>query len=214
MRRELALMLLPLLVAQGCASGGLARQPMVTGGGTADFEAVNRSLADQLATVELKGGQKAKDVEDVRMTAESTSWRDGDQVRTVPTADVSRVTREVRRRLWSGLGWGVLAGIPVGLLVASGQKNTSGGFYYIASDQQVTAFVLVDLACGLAGMAISGALRQPRVVYVAAGAGAPGVPASTAAATSGSGSRHCRLAAGQPPPGSPAIECAPAPAAP
>jgi hypothetical protein len=213
MRREMALMLLPLMAAQGCASGGLSRQPMATGGGPADFEAVNRSLADQLATVELKSGQKAKDVEDVRMTAESTSWRDGDQVRTVPTAEVSRVTREVRRRLWSGLGWGILAGIPVGLLVASGQKNP-GGEFSIASDQQVTTFVLVDLACGLAGMAISGALRQPRVVYAAAGAGPAAAASTAAAAASGSGSRHCRLAAGQAPPGSPALECAPAPAAP
>jgi hypothetical protein len=211
MRREMALMLLPLVMAQGCASGGLARQPLATGGGPADFDAVNHSLADQLATVELKSGQKAKDVEDVRMTADSTSWRDGDQVRTVPTAEVSRVTREVRRRLWSGFGWGVLAGLPVGFLVASTQKSPSG-YLNFASDQQVTTFVLVDLACGLAGMAISGALRQPRVVYAAAGAGTGGATPSAAAAASGS--RHCRLAADQAPPGSPAIECEPAPAAP
>jgi hypothetical protein len=205
MRREIALMLLPLWAAQGCASGGLApRAGSPGGGGPADLVAVNNALADHPAIVELRGGEKVEDVEDVRMTAESTSWRDGDQVRTVPTAEVSRVTRQVRRRGWSGLGWGILAGLPVGWLVASTQHG-EGTFI---SKQQATTFVLTDVACGLVGMIIDGSRRHDQVVYAAAETRAGD------AAAGGSASRHCRLAAEHAPPGSPAIDCAPAPAAP
>ena len=210
MRREVALILLSLVTVQGCATGRMARQPLATGGGPPDFEAINRALSDQPATVELKTGEQAKDVENVRMTAESTSWLADDRERTVATAEVSSVTRQVRRRLWSGFGWGALAGLPVAYLVANQQsKSTCSGISCSGvSDSQVVAFVLTDLACGMAGMVISGAFRQPQVVYLAtppraaAAAGAPG-------AQSASAIRHCRLAAEPSPPGSPAIECAP-----
>ena len=198
MRRELALVLLPLMMAQGCASGGSA--PPVTGG-PPDLAAVNLALADEPATVELASGETVRDVEEVKMTGESTSWRDGDRVRTVPTAEVSRVTEQPRRRFAGGLGWGFLAGLPVAWLVAAQQpmgRSTS-----IFSDDQGTAFVLAEAACGVAGMLITGRLRQPRVVYLA-----PAV--RTAAAPSGSGVGRCRLAPEPVPPGSPAIECAPA----
>ncbi len=207
MRREMALMLLSLMAAQGCATGHPARQPLVTGSGSSDLEAVNRALADRPATVELKSGEKAQDVENVKMTVESTSWSQDDRVRTVPTVEVSRVTRLVPRRLWSGFGWGALAGVPVALLAAGHQSKShcSGIFCSGVSDTQVTTFVLVDLACGLAGMAISGAVRQPQVVYLAPDARA----AELLKAQDGSAVSHCRLASEQAPPGSSAIDCAP-----
>lgn len=203
MRREIALMLLLLVVAQGCATGRLARQPVVTGGGPADLEAVNRALEDQPAIVELKSGERVHDVEGVKMTAESTSWRDGDQVRTVPTAEVSRVTRQVRWRAAKGLAWGAVGGLPVALLINNNAVRSR------RSNNQGVVLVLAELGSAALGMFIAGAVRLPpdRVVYKVA-------TARAAAATGGSGSRHCRLAADPAPPASPAIECAPAAATP
>lgn len=213
MRRWMAMLLLPALATQGCASGGLPR----TGGGpagtagAADFEAVNRTLEEQPAIVELRSGERVHDVEDVKMTAESTSWRDGDRVRTVPTADVRRVVRQLRFRAGKGFGWGAAGGAVVGYFIAAHQHD---------SENQVLGFILFDLASGLAGMFVTTIMRQPpdQVVYVAPGAGAPpagGAPRRSdllAPVPAGDGVQHCRLAARDARPGAPAVVCASAPA--
>ena len=215
MRRWMAMLLLPALATQGCASGGLPR----TGGGpagtagAADFEAVNRALADQPAIVELRSGETVHDVEEVKMTPESTSWRDGDRVRTVPTAEVRRVVRQIRFRAGKGFGWGAAGGAVVGYFVAAHQRNV---------DNQVLGFLVFDLASGLAGMFVTTIMRQPpdQVVYVAPGAaGAPaagGAPRRSdllAPAPAGGDVLHCRLAARDARPGAPAVVCGSAPAA-
>jgi hypothetical protein len=218
MRRWMAMLLLPALATLGCASSGLPR----TGGGpdgaagaagAADFEAVNRTLVDQPAIVELRSGERVHDVEDVKMSAESTSWRDGDRVRTVPTAEVRRVVRQLRFRAGKGFGWGAAGGAVVGYFVAAHQRN---------ADNQVLGFLVFDLASGLAGMFVTTVMRQPpdQVVYVAPDAGgappAGGAPRRSdllAPAPSGDGAHHCRLAARDARPGSPAVVCAAAPAA-
>ena len=170
MRRWMAMLmlLLPALAAQGCASAGLPR----TGGGptgtagAADFEAVNRTLEEQPAIVELRSGESVHDVEDVKMTAESTSWRDGDRVRTVPTAEVRRVVRQIRFRAGKGFGWGAAGGAVAGFFIAAHQRDPLN---------QVAGFLVIDLASGLAGMFVTTIMRQPpdQVVYVAPDAGAP-----------------------------------------
>jgi hypothetical protein len=206
MRRWMAMLLLPALAAQGCASGGLPR----TGGGAAggaDFEAVNRALAEQPAIVELRGGEVVHDVEEVKMTPGSTSWRDGDRVRTVPTAEVRRVVRQLRFRAGKGFGWGAAGGAVVGYFIAAHERNPS---------DQVLGFILFDLASGLAGMFVTTIMRQPpdQVVYVAPDAGAlpaGGAPRrSELSAPAGDGVLHCRLAARDARPGAPAVVCAPA----
>jgi hypothetical protein len=211
MRRWMAMLLLTALAAQGCASGGLPRTSGARAAGAADFEAVNRALEDQPAIVELRSGESVHDVEDVKMTAESTSWRDGDRVRTVPTAEVRRVVRQLRFRAGKGFGWGAAGGAVVGYFVAAHQRN---------SLNQAFGFIVFDLASGLAGMFVTTIMRQPpdQVVYVAPDAGAPaagGVPRrSDLLAPAGGDVLHCRLAARDARPGAPAVVCGPAPSAP
>ncbi|HXO40368.1 MAG TPA: hypothetical protein VN999_02895 [Thermoanaerobaculia bacterium] len=212
MRRWMAMLLLPALATQGCASGGLPRTgggPTATAG-AADFEAVNRTLEEQPAIVELRSGESVHDVEDVKMTAESTSWHDGDRVRTVPTAEVRRVVRQLRFRAGKGFGWGAAGGAVVGYFVAAHQRN---------ADNQVLGFLIFDLASGLAGMFVTTVMRQPpdQVVYVAPGAGAPSAGGAArrsdllAPAPTGDDIQHCRLAARDARPGAPAVVCRPAP---
>lgn len=216
MRRWMAMLLLPVLATQGCASGGLPRTGGGPGGtaGTADFEAVNRALAEQPAIVELRGGERVHDVEDVKMSAEATSWRDGDRVRTVPTAEVLRVVRQLRFRAGKGFGWGAAGGAVAGYFIAAHQHDTQN---------QVLGFIVLDIASGLAGMFVTTIMRQPpdQVVYVAPGAaGAPaagGAPRRAdllAPAPAGDDVQHCRLAQRDARPGAPAIVCGPAPATP
>jgi hypothetical protein len=212
MRPWMAMLLLPALAAQSCASGGLPR----TGGGptgtagAADFEAVNRTLAEQPAIVELRSGETVHDVEDVKMTAESTSWRDGDRVRTVPTAEVRRVVRQIRFRAGKGFGWGAAGGAVAGFFIAAHQRD---------SLNQVAGFLVIDLASGLAGMFVTTIMRQPpdQVVYVAPDAGVPsagGAPRRSdllaPPAPAGGDVQHCRLAVRDARPGAPAVVCGPA----
>jgi hypothetical protein len=212
MRRRLALLrrlmprlALPALLAAGCASGG---PPAPATGGTSALDAANRALAEQPAIVELRSGEVARDVEGVVMTAETTSWRDGDRERTVPTVEVVKVTREIRFRAGKGLAWGLLVGVPVGLIVGSTQSGSANQGFFAISDR-AAATVVADLACGLLGMVVAGVFRQPpdRVVYRAPGVS--GEAHRSALAPVGGGEQHCRLASARTRPGSPGIECGP-----
>jgi len=207
----MAIVLASGLVIQGCASGGLPRTSGGEPGGADRFAAVNRALEEQPAIIELKSGETVRDVEEVKMTAESTSWRYGDRVRTVPTSEVRRVIRQVRFRAGKGLGWGAAGGAVAGYFIAAHQRD---------STNQVLGFIVITVASGLAGMFVTGVMRQPpdQVVYTAPDAGAPsagGTPpaggGSALLAPGGAGgSLHCRLAAQDAAPGAPAIVCGPA----
>jgi uncharacterized membrane protein YfcA len=85
-------------------------------------------------------------------------------VRTVPTAEVRRVVREIRFRAGKGLGWGAVAGVAVGALIGAHQKD---------SLNQAFTYLLSDVATALGGMFVTTVLRQPpdRVVYVAPAGG-------------------------------------------
>jgi hypothetical protein len=207
-RRGIAwLLLLSPILVQGCASGGLPRTSGGEPGGADRFEAVNRALEEQPAIVELASGETVHDVEEVKMTAESTSWRDGDRVRTVPTSEVRRIVRQVRFRAGKGLGWGAAGGAVAGYFIAAHQRDTSN---------QVLGFIAITVASGLAGMFVTGVMRQPpdQVVYTAADTGAPpagGAPRGSALLAPGDGgNRRCHLAARHAAPGAPAIVCDPA----
>jgi hypothetical protein len=168
----------PALLTSGCASGG---PPRARTGETPALDEANRALEGQPATVELRSGEVARDVEGVVMTAETTSSRDGDRGRTVPTAEVARVTREVRFRVGKGLGWGLIVGVPLGFAIGSGASKRAEGIFAF-SDRDAT-IVITDLACGLLGMVVAGILKLPpdRVAYVAPrrlGRGAPLAPHS------------------------------------
>ncbi|HYX25320.1 MAG TPA: hypothetical protein VFC23_14285 [Thermoanaerobaculia bacterium] len=167
MRRLAALVLPPLILAQACASGG---PPLpATSVDPAPLAAVNRAIEDQPVKIRLASGEVVEEAEGVVMTAESTSWLvNHGRVRTLPTAEVCQVIRQVRFRAGKGYAWGLLACAPIAYGVANGYQSRDplGG---------VASLLFTEMLCPLAGMLIAAGLKQPpdRVVYSAPGSCGP-----------------------------------------
>src|ERR1700681_3907690 len=97
MRKLVALLLPPVIFAQGCASG-VPRTPL-TSLDAVNLATVNRVIEGQPVSLHLASGEVVKEAEGVTLTAETTSWRgDHDRQRMVPTADVCQVILQVRFR--------------------------------------------------------------------------------------------------------------------
>jgi hypothetical protein len=193
MRNLVVLVLLPAVLAQGCASAATSNPP--TGAATpatsrtaatdpAKFPAINDDLAGEPATVELASGEVVQQARSVRLGTEVTSWQEpSGRERTVPTAEVRRVLREQKRLIGRGFGYGAAAAFLPAALVAGNYKSTgflsgAGGFY---------EGLLIVVGGGLVGMVVAAVSRHPVVVY-------QGPPASRAAATGSATELHCRLA--------------------
>ena len=157
MRRQVAWLLVPVLLLEACASG--VPPVPVTAADSSSLAVVNHALEDQPATIVLASGEVVRDVEGTMMTPESTSWRgDGDRERTVPTFQVCKVSREIRKRAGKGFAWGLLGGVPVALAYAHSTDFPLDSLFY---------FLAAELACGFLGMLVGAGLKQPpdRVVY-------------------------------------------------
>src|SRR5436309_2294569 len=165
MRRLFALLLPPVILAQACASGG---PPLpATSLDPAPLAAVNRAIEDQPVKIQLASGEVVDDVEGVVMTAESTSWLvNHGRVRTVPTAEVCQVIRQVRFRAGKGYAWGLLACAPIAYGAAHGNKDPLAG---------IGTLLFTEMICPFAGMLIAAGFKQPPdlVVYSAPGSCGP-----------------------------------------
>jgi hypothetical protein len=161
MRRQLAWLLVSVLLLEACASG--APPPPATSTDAMGLAAVHHALEDQPATIELASGEIVRDAEGMVMTPESTSWRgDGDRERTVPTTQICKVTRQIRKRAGKGFAWGLLAGAPVAVVSANSSRDPLA---------RLTLFLFTEALCGFLGMFVGAGLKKPpdRVVYTAAG---------------------------------------------
>ena len=167
MRRLVALLLPPVILAQACASGG---PPLpATSLDPAPLAAVNRAIEDQPVKIQLASGEVVDDVEGVVMTAESTSWLvNHGRIRTVPTAEVCTVIRQVRFRAGKGYAWGLLACAPIAYGVANGSRDQD-------PLRGLGALLLTEMLCPFAGMLIAAGFKQPPdlVVYSAPGSCGP-----------------------------------------
>src|SRR5436309_11219064 len=112
-RGSVAWLLPPAVLLQACASS--VPPAPVTSLDPANLAVAHRALEEQPATLVLASGEIVQDVEDVVLSAESTSWREGDRRREVPTSQVCKVIRQVRFRAGKGYAWGTLACAPVAL---------------------------------------------------------------------------------------------------
>jgi hypothetical protein len=130
----------------------------------APLAAVNRAIAGEPVALQLASGEVVQEAEGVVMTAESTSWLgDHDRVRTVPTAEVCKVIRQIRHRAGKGYAWGLLACVPAAVVVSRANENDRPGSFFNA--------ILTEVICGFAGMLVAAGFKQPRdhVVYTAPG---------------------------------------------
>ena len=165
MRRLVALLLPPAILVQACAGGAPA--PPVTSLDAVTLSAVNRAIEGQPVALELASGEVVREVEGAVVTAESTSWLgDGDRMRTVPTSEVCKVSRQVRHRAGKGYLWGLVACIPVAV-AANAQKSGD-----IGSSLQP---IIAEALCAVLGMVVAAGLKLPRdrVVYSAPGSCGP-----------------------------------------
>jgi hypothetical protein len=161
MRKLVALLLPPVIFAQGCASG-VPRTPL-TSLDAVNLATVNRVIEGQPVSLHLASGEVVKEAEGVTLTAETTSWRgDHDRQRMVPTADVCQVILQVRFRAGKGYAWGLLACAPIAYGAADAQKDPLAG---------LGVLLLTEALCPLIGIAVSAGLKQPpdRVIYSAPG---------------------------------------------
>jgi len=162
-RRPAVWLLTPLLLLEACASAvPHAPQPPVTALDPPGLDAVRRALEGQPATLVIAGGEVVRDAEEVVLDADTTSWRDGEGRRSVPTAKVCKVVRQVRFRAGKGYAWGLLACAPVAWGVAQGEKDPLAG---------LGRLLLVEGICPLLGIFVASVLKNPpdRTVYAAAG---------------------------------------------
>jgi hypothetical protein len=202
MRHLIAFVLLPLVLAQGCASTASSSPSSVSPSDrTADapravdrakIQELNEVLAGEPATVELTGGEVVHDALSVKFETETVSWQDAaGKERTVPVARVSRVLRDQAHLIGRGFGYGAAAAVLPGYLVAKGTQCKHGcGEDELSGAGSFIAGLLVVVAGGLIGMLVAAANRHPVVVYT----GPPALPAA-ADATSPI-TLHCRLASG------------------
>ncbi|HEV7504087.1 MAG TPA: hypothetical protein VGS07_04180 [Thermoanaerobaculia bacterium] len=161
MRKLVALLLPPVLFAQGCASG--APRAPVTSLDAVTLATVNRAIEGQPVSLRLASGEVVKEAEEVTLTAETTSWRgDHDRQRIVPTKEVCEVILQVRFRAGKGYAWGLLACAPLAIVAARANEDPLAG---------LATLVLTEALCPFIGMGIAAGLKQPadRVVYSAPG---------------------------------------------
>jgi hypothetical protein len=210
MRNLIVLVLLPAVLAQGCATAATphpasSTPPATAAGGAivadpAKLSEINDELAGEPATIELAGGEVVRQAQSVRLGSEVTSWHDSSgRERTVPTAEVRRVLSE-ERHLGRGFGYGAAAAVLPGYLVFnSGNCRTCSGY---SAEGAFVAGVLVVVAGGLIGMVVATAKRHPVVVYTGP------QPPRAADARPAPAELHCRLA---PAAAGDRLECAPLP---
>jgi len=161
MRKLVALLLPPVILAQACASG-VPRTPL-TSLDAVGLATVNRAIEGQPVSLRLASGEVVKEAEDVTLTAETTSWRgDQDSRRTVPTKEVCQVILQVRFRAGKGYAWGLLACAPLAYAAGNANQDPLAG---------LAALVLTEALCPFLGMGIAAGFKQPpdRVVYSAPG---------------------------------------------
>jgi len=159
MRKLVALLLPPVIFVQGCASG-VPRAPVTTLDAVT-LSTVNRAIAGQPVALQLASGEVVKEAEDVTLTAETTSWRgDHDRQRIVPTAEICKVTLQVRFRAGKGYAWGLLACAPIAYAAGNSERDPLEG---------LGVLLATELVCPFVGMIIGAGLKQPpdRVVYSA-----------------------------------------------
>jgi hypothetical protein len=184
---------LALVLAQGCASGGIQPSSTTVPGRDRQLESVERlqAINDDLegvqATVELATGEVVTKAEAVQLGPESTSWRDAaGHERTVRTAEVVRVLRDPHHAAGKGFGYGAAAAVlPSYLVFNNAGCHSNCGDEPFSGAGRFAAGVLVVVAGGLIGMLIRVGTRHPVVVYQA--------PAPRAAAAPGFDLR-CSLA--------------------
>jgi hypothetical protein len=201
MRSVISLILLPAVLAQGCATtaasnptsapatSASAGQPRPTDPGK--LQEITDDLAGEPATVALTSGEVVQKAQSIRLGTEVTSWHDASgRERTVPTAEVRRVLREQRHLIGRGFGYGATAGVLPGYLVfqGGGCRHGRGCSEFYGSEGAFIAGVLVVIAGGLIGMAVAAANRHPVVVYTGP------APPHAAATPDPSTIQHCRLA--------------------
>ncbi|HSS51959.1 MAG TPA: hypothetical protein VLX28_23710 [Thermoanaerobaculia bacterium] len=161
MRKLVALLLPPVIFAQGCASG-VPRAP-VTSLDAVGLATVNRVIEGQPVALRLASGEVVKEAEEVTLTAETTSWRgDHDRQRTVPTKEVCEVILQIRFRAGKGYAWGLLGCAPLAYAAGNANKDPLAG---------LAALLLTEGLCPFIGMGIAAGLKQPadRLVYSAPG---------------------------------------------
>jgi hypothetical protein len=172
MRHLVALVLLPAVLAQGCASaatshpqtGAAATAGQAPAADVARLQAINDDLAGEPATIELTSGEIVQKAQSLRLGTEVTSWYDSSgRQRTVQTAEVRRVLREQRHLIGRGFGYGAAAAVLPAYLVAQNYKSHdpfsgAGGF---------AEGLLIVVGGGLIGMVVAAASRHPVVVFEA-----------------------------------------------
>jgi hypothetical protein len=152
--------LLPMTILLEACASGVPPTP-VTSLDPTSLAVLQRALEDQPATLVLGSGEVVRSAEGVIMTAVTTSWREGERSRSVPSSAVCKVLREVRFRGGKGYAWGLLACAPVAHVIASSNKDPWGALGTV---------LLIEGLCPLIGVFVAAGLRQPpdRVVYAAA----------------------------------------------
>ncbi|HZF07382.1 MAG TPA: hypothetical protein VFE33_01195 [Thermoanaerobaculia bacterium] len=162
MRKLMALVLAPALLAQACASA----LPPGSPGIPPNLASVNHVVEDQPVTVELRSGEVAREVEGLVMTADSTAWFDGDHARSVPTAEVCKVTLQIRHRAGKGYAWGLLGCAPVALVASHSEADPL---------DSLGRLLITEAVCALFGILVFSGMRVPpdRVVYTAPNACGP-----------------------------------------
>lgn len=156
-RGLVAWLLPPAILLQACAS---AVPPVpVTALDPANLAVVHRALEDQPVTLVLASGEVVREAEEVVVGPESTSWREDDRRREVPTSQVCKVIRQLRFRAGKGYAWGTLACAPIALGISSAQSDPFAGLGYL---------ILIEGLCPLIGIFIARGSSE-RVVYEAPG---------------------------------------------
>jgi hypothetical protein len=164
MRKTIALLLTPALFAQACASAPPASAPQTP----PTLEAINQMIEGQPVRLRLRSGEVVREAEEVVLTEDTTSWQEGGRRRSVPTADVCEVDRQIRHRAGKGYAWGLLGCAPVAIAISHSDRSE-------VPLGQVASLLLSEGICAFIGMFIAAGLKEPpdRVVYTAPGDCAP-----------------------------------------
>jgi len=158
--RRLIAWLLPMTILLEACASGVPPAP-VTSLDPTSLAVLQRTLEDQPAALVLASGEVVHSAEGVVMTAETTSWREGERSRSVPTSEICKVLREVRFRGGKGYAWGLLACAPVAHVIANSTKDPL---------EALGEILLIEGLCPLIGVFVAAVLKEPpdRVVYAAA----------------------------------------------
>lgn len=219
MRYVIALVLIPAVLAQGCATTATPRpgSPPARSAGQsrandpARLQEISEDLAGEPATIELASGEVVQKAQSVRIGSEVTSWYDATgHERSVPTAEVRRVLQEQRHLIGRGFGYGAAIGVAPGILVFESYQNCKSNCGIWSGQAGLLAGLLIVIAGGLVGMLVAAGNRHPVVVYagppapLSSGAGAG--DSAGAAASAAPAIQHCRLS---PSPAGGPLVCAP-----